>query len=254
MNPRNPRLDQLLVSRGFVSSRELAQSLILRGDVLIADVPFDKPGTRVPPDADIRIRGELSRYVSRGGDKLEGALKAHGIDPQGKVALDIGSSTGGFTDCLLQCGARVVYAVDVGTNQLAEKLRHDPRVKLFEQFHVKDLTREMFEEPPVLATVDVSFIGLRKIIPFIADVMGASWEMLLLVKPQFELEREQIGKGGVVRSSELQLEAVTLVADYVRHLGFHVNGHSASVLKGGKKGNQEYFLYVSTSAASSEAE
>lgn len=237
------RLDQLLVSRRLAPSREKAQAMIMAGLVLLNDAPAEKPGLRVSEDADLRLRGEVSRYVGRGGDKLEPALSHFKVDPEGKIAIDLGASTGGFTDCLLQHGAKLVYAVDVGTNQLAHRLRIDPRVRVMEQTHAKELKSEQFDPQPVLATVDVSFIGLRKVLPYLFPLLAKRCEALALVKPQFELEPSFIEKGGVVTREEDQLKAVQLVEQSVKGAGFTVCGIEPAKLRGGKKGNQEYFVY-----------
>lgn len=236
------RLDKIILSRGMVPSREIAQSLILRGDVLVNDMPVTKAGAQVKEDAEIRIRGEIPKYVSRGGDKLEGALKDFSLDVTGVIALDLGASTGGFTDCLLQHGAAKVYAVDVGTAQLAEKLRQDSRVVPLEQTHAKDLPG--FDPRPTFAVVDVSFIGLRKVLPFIFQALSTPWQILALVKPQFELGPEFVEEGGVVSEEALQLRAVALVEEFIAASGYLSKGYSSSKLKGAKSGNQEYFLLI----------
>jgi len=226
----------------LVSSRELAQSLIIRGDVLVDDFPITKPGQSVSEDAQIRIRGELPKYVGRGGDKLEGALDYFKPKVEGLVALDLGASTGGFTDCLLQHGASKVYAVDVGTAQLAEKLRQDCRVIVMEKFHAKDLSPELFNPRPQLAVIDVSFIGLKKVLPFAVSVLESPWSILALVKPQFELEPEAVSKGGIVEDEASQLRAVESVIEFGNRQNWRSKGYSKSQLKGAKSGNQEYFV------------
>jgi len=239
------RLDKILLERGMLLSRELAQSLIIRGDVLVNNTPVTKPGQATSEDAEIRIRGELPKYVSRGGDKLEGALIDLSIELNGEVVLDVGASTGGFTDCVLQHGASFVYAVDVGKAQLAEKLRQDPRVKSIEELHAKDLKSELFSQPINLAVIDVSFIGLRKVLPYVVRVLTPPFRILALVKPQFELGPEFVEAGGVVSDESLQLEAVAVVADFVKTLDCKVIAQTPSKLKGAKKGNQEYFVLIS---------
>jgi 23S rRNA (cytidine1920-2'-O)/16S rRNA (cytidine1409-2'-O)-methyltransferase len=236
------RLDKIILSRRLVPSREIAQSLILRGDVLVNDTPVTKAGAQIREDAQIRIRGELPKYVSRGGDKLEGALSDFALDVSGLIALDLGASTGGFTDCLLQHGAIKVYAVDVGTAQLAEKLRQDPRVVSLEQTHAKELPS--FDPAPSLAAIDVSFIGLRKVLPFVFPILTPPWKILALVKPQFELGPECVQEGGVVPEESMQLRAVFLVEEFIAQNGFVSKGYSSSRLKGGRSGNQEYFLLI----------
>lgn len=238
------RLDILLVSRGLVSTRKKAQALIMAGQVLVNDTPFEKAGAIVATDAPIRIRGDLQKYVGRGGDKLAGALAHFAIDVRDIVAIDVGSSTGGFTDCLLQNGAKQVYAVDVGQNQLATKLRRDPRVVVMEETHVKDISAELFSPQPTLATIDVSFIGLRKVLPFVLAVLPSRGQLICLVKPQFELGPEYVQKGGVVPGEQEQLLAVKLVEDFLREQGWKVVGTCPSALRGEKSGNQEYFIYT----------
>lgn len=248
-NKHKERLDKVIVAKGLVLSRELAQSLILRGDVLVDDVPITKAGQLVRTDSEIRLRTELSRFVSRGGEKLEGALEDFNIDVSELVILDLGASTGGFTDCLLQRGAKKIYAVDVGRAQLAEKLRQDPRVAVFEEFHAKLLNRELFDPLPSFATVDVSFIGLRKVLPYVFEVLSSQslpWKIVALVKPQFELGPEYVKKGGVVPSEEDRLLAVQQVREFVEGAGYKVAGTVPSRIKGSKSGNQEYFVYLTS--------
>ncbi|HQH28728.1 MAG TPA: TlyA family RNA methyltransferase [Oligoflexia bacterium] len=236
------RLDHLLLEHGFAPSREKAQALILSGLVLVNDRPAEKAGLQVAVDAAIRLRGEVPRFVSRGGDKIDPALDYFKVAVNAVVALDIGASTGGFTDCLLQRGAARVYAVDVGFNQLHYKLRQDSRVVVMEKTHAVNLRAEQFPAPPSLAVIDVSFIGLRKVLAPVLHVMRQPAVIVALVKPQFELGPEHVSKGGVVKSKELQLEAVRLVEAYGAELGLTSNGCFASPVKGAKSGNQEYFV------------
>ncbi|MBW2391631.1 MAG: TlyA family RNA methyltransferase [Deltaproteobacteria bacterium] len=195
---KGKRLDDRLVEEGLAETRSRARSLIMTGSVLVDDVPVDKAGATVKPDARIRIKGELRRFVSRGGDKLAGALDDLGVDPSGLYCLDIGASTGGFSDCLLQRGARGVVALDVGHSQLHDKIRRDSRVHVLEKTNARDLAPEHLPEPVDLVVVDVSFISIKLLLPPIAAVAPDA-ELLLMVKPQFEVGREQVGKGGVVR-------------------------------------------------------
>ena len=239
------RLDQLLVARALAPSREKAQALILSGEVLVNDVPVTKSGAAVDDSANIRVRGEVSKFVGRGGDKLEPALRHFNIQIKDRVVVDVGSSTGGFTDCVLQLGAQKVYAIDVGTNQLDYKLRIDPRVVSMEQTHVKDLRREMFDPLPSLAVVDLSFISVAKVLKYIVDVLGPNSELIILVKPQFELEPEYVEKGGIVRNQDHQLEAVDRVIKTGDQHQLSHQGTIPSELKGGKSGNQEYFVRFS---------
>ncbi|HJQ83618.1 MAG TPA: TlyA family RNA methyltransferase [Candidatus Binatia bacterium] len=241
------RIDRLLVERGLVASRERARRLVMAGAVLVADRPVTKPGTEVPDDAPVRLRGEDSPYVGRGGEKLAGALDAFGLDVRERVALDVGASTGGFTDCLLQRGARRVIAVDVGYGQLAWKLRADPRVVVLERTNARTLSPDRLPEPPDLAVVDVSFISLRTVLPAVASVLAAGAAIVALVKPQFEVGRGRVGKGGVVRDDALRAEAVALVRAEAERLGLGVRGEAESVLPG-PKGNREVFLWLARPA------
>jgi 23S rRNA (cytidine1920-2'-O)/16S rRNA (cytidine1409-2'-O)-methyltransferase len=237
------RLDRLLVDLGLAPSRERAQRLILAGDVLIGDRPATKPGALVAPDAALRLRKAPSTYVSRGGEKLAGALDAFGLDVAGQVALDVGASTGGFTDCLLRRGARRVFALDVGYGQLAWTLRQDARVTVLERTNARRLEAGMLAEPPDLATVDVSFISLALVLPAVAAVLRPAASVVALVKPQFEAGREQVGKGGVVREPAVRAAAVVRVREAARALGLTVRGEAESVLPG-PKGNREVFLWL----------
>ncbi|MCB1232861.1 MAG: TlyA family RNA methyltransferase [Verrucomicrobiae bacterium] len=212
---KKTRLDQALVARGLCDSREMAKRLILAGQVVVEGINQPKPGQNVTDDHVIRVK-ELPKYVGRGGLKLEGALDAFRIDPTGKTGLDIGASTGGFTDCLLQRGAAKMYAFDVGTNQLAWKIRSDERVVSREGFNARYLTLEDVDSEPVdLIVIDVSFISLTKILPAAFSVLKPGGDLVCLIKPQFELRKEQIGKGGIVREPELRDEAVAKIRDFV---------------------------------------
>ncbi|MCL4134617.1 UNVERIFIED_CONTAM: hypothetical protein GTU68_058645 [Idotea baltica] len=247
------RLDTLVFERGLAQSRHQAQGLILSGRVLVNDTPVDKPGARIPDTAEVRIKGDEKLYVGRGGQKLAGALTHFSISVEGLVALDVGSSTGGFSDCMLQAGAKKVYAVDVGYNQLAHELRIDPRVTVMERTNAKDLMRDQFSEQPNFVTADLSFIGLEKVLPSVFPVCADSCEFLLLVKPQFELGPEDIAKGGVVRHEAKGVESVERVVEFLKSNGHEVVGWHASVLRGYKKGNQEYFVYSKKPAAKKTA-
>ena len=241
------RIDRLLVERGLVASRERARRLVMAGAVLVGDRPVTKPGAEVADDAAVRLRGEDSPYVSRGGEKLAGALDAFALDVRDTIALDVGASTGGFTDCLLQRGARRVFAVDVGYGQLAWKLRQDPRVVVRERTNARAIVPTMFSETPDLAVVDVSFISLRTVLPAVAGVMRAGGTIVALVKPQFEVGRGRVGKGGVVRDPALRAEAVTQIRATCGDLGLEVRGEAESVLPG-PKGNREIFLWLARPA------
>jgi len=235
------RLDLLLVERGLVESREKGQALILAGAVFVNGQKVDKPGHAVASDSKIEL-AEQPRYVGRGGLKLEAALDHFGILAAGKLCLDIGSSTGGFTDCLLQRGAARVYAIDVGTSQLDWKLRNDPRVVVHEQVNARYLSGQEVPEPIDLAVCDVSFISITMILPVLPNLLAKSAEMVILVKPQFELERHQVGKGGIIRDPALHQQACRRVDDAVRQLGFQTGIIPSPVL--GAEGNQEFLLYA----------
>ncbi len=240
---RRVRLDQLLVERGLVESRAKAQALIRAGKVRVAGRVIDKPGTQVPPEAELEIE-RPPRYVSRGGEKLEAALKAFKVDPKGKVCLDIGSSTGGFTDCLLQHGAARVHAVDVGKGLLHWKLRNDPRVVVHEGVNARYLRFEEIGEPVDLVTVDVSFISLRLVLPPVKPIVRPEGDVIALVKPQFEAGREKVGKGGVVRDPAVHREVLEGIVGFVeRKLGWSVAGAIRSPLLG-PAGNVEFFLHI----------
>jgi len=241
------RLDRLLVDLGLAPSRERAQRLILAGEVLVGDRPATKPGTMVAADAPLRIRRPPSDYVSRGGEKLAGALDAFGLEVAGQVALDVGASTGGFTDCLLRRGARRVFALDVGYGQLAWTLRQDARVTVLERINARRLEASMLAEAPDLATVDVSFISLALVLPAVAAVLQPAGSVVALVKPQFEAGRGQVGKGGVVRDPTVRAAAVARIRDEAQTLGLTVRGESDSVLAG-PKGNREVFLWLARPA------
>jgi 23S rRNA (cytidine1920-2'-O)/16S rRNA (cytidine1409-2'-O)-methyltransferase len=237
------RLDRLLMERGLVDSREKGQALILAGQVLVDDQKVEKCGARVNPDASLRLLGQRSKYVSRGGLKLEAALDHFRVEVEGKLCLDIGASTGGFTDCLLQRGAARVFAVDVGTNQLDWKLRRDPRVIVREKTNARHLTPEKLGAAVDLVTVDVSFISATMILPVIPGLLKPRAEVLVLVKPQFEVGRGQVGKGGIVRDARLRQEAVTKVLRQLLELGFTQVGEVESTLPGAS-GNREFFLHA----------
>ena len=235
------RLDLLGVERGLVESREKARALILAGQVLVNGQKADKAGANVDIEANIEMLAQ-PRYVGRGGLKLEAALDHFGIVVAGKVCLDVGSSTGGFTDCLLQRGAARVYAIDVGTGQLDWKLRNDPRVIVHEQVNARYVSRDQVPEPIDLAVCDVSFISITMILPALAALLASHAEMVILVKPQFELERQQVGKGGIIRDPALHLEACNRVEQAIQVLGFHAQIIPSPVL--GAEGNQEFLLHA----------
>lgn len=229
------------MEKGFVPTRTKAQALILAGRVTVNGKPGRKAGTAVSTQANVEVSSG-PRYVSRGGDKLHGAILDLNITVAGKVCLDVGASTGGFTDCLLQEGARRVYAADVGKGQLDFSLRQDPRVVVIEQTHILSLDASFLEERPNLATIDVSFISLKRVLSRVAGLLMPASTVLALVKPQFEVGRKHLRKG-VVRSIEMQQKAVADVKEYAAEAGLQVVGEAPSRLKG-PKGNQEYFLHM----------
>jgi 23S rRNA (cytidine1920-2'-O)/16S rRNA (cytidine1409-2'-O)-methyltransferase len=238
------RIDQLLVSRGLAPSRARAQAFVLAGEVFVAGVRVDKPGSLVDAAAAVEVRSRDHPYVSRGGVKLAGALDEFAIDVRGLRCLDLGASTGGFTDCLLQRGAARVVAVDVGYGQLAHKLRVDPRVSVLERTNARTLTAEAIDGPVDLTVVDASFIGIASLLPAIARCTRPGGELVALVKPQFEVGREQASRGkGVVRDEALRRDAIDRAADSVRAAGFAVVGRADSVLPG-PKGNREAFVHA----------
>jgi 23S rRNA (cytidine1920-2'-O)/16S rRNA (cytidine1409-2'-O)-methyltransferase len=235
------RLDRLLVERGLVESREKAQALIMAGEVLLNGQKASKPGQPVDSEALLEV---LARppYVSRGGLKLAGALKHFAIDVTGKVCADIGSSTGGFTDALLQAGAARVHAVDVGAGQLAWSLRTDPRVRLHEGVNARELRADEIGEPVDLLTCDVSFISVTLILPAVTPLLQARGQMVILIKPQFEVGKGQVGKGGIVRDPQLHRAACDRVTGAVREFGFETGIMDSPIL--GAEGNKEFLLYA----------
>ncbi len=247
MAPDRLRLDERLVRDGLVESRTRAQALIRTGRVLVDDAPVEKPGTAVRDAARVRVRGEDARFVSRGGEKLAGALADLGLDPAGRSCLDLGASTGGFSDCLLQAGAARVVAVDVGYGQLHPRLRDDPRVVVLERTNARHLAADALPFAVDLVTVDVSFISATKLLGPVRAVAPDA-DLLVLVKPQFEVGREQVGKGGVVRDDALRRGAVAAVREAAEALGLGFRGEAESRLAG-PKGNREIFLWMSPTPA-----
>jgi len=240
---KKERIDRLLVRKGFVQSRERAQSLIMEGKVRAGGGVVDKPGTMVEEEASVEILGEDLPYVSRGGVKLEGALRAFGVDPFGMKVLDIGASTGGFTDCVLQKGAQRVYAVDVGYGQLAWKLRTDPRVVNLEKTNVRYLRREAIEGEVDLILIDTSFISIEKFLPHLLDFLKEGGAIVSLIKPQFEVGKGEVGKGGVVRDPSLHEKVVERISRFCEGLGLKIRGVVESSLLG-PKGNKEFFIHL----------
>jgi 23S rRNA (cytidine1920-2'-O)/16S rRNA (cytidine1409-2'-O)-methyltransferase len=241
------RLDKLLVDRGLVASRERARSMIMRGDVLVRGQPETKPGTLVDPAAEITVRAEDHPYVSRGALKLVKGLDTFGIDPTNKITLDIGASTGGFTDVLLRRGAARVYAIDVGYGQLAWAIRNDPRVVVIERENVRTLALERVPEPCDLAVIDVSFISLTLVLPRVIELLRPppGKPIVALVKPQFEVGREQVGKGGVVRDEAVRRGAVDKVRAWAAEHGLEAGDDVESPITG-PAGNVEYLLLLKT--------
>lgn len=243
-NPKPVRIDALLAERGLADSREKAQAMILAGQVLADEQKIEKPGRKVSPDAEIRLLGQPAKFVSRAGFKLEGALDAYAIDVNGRVCLDVGSSTGGFTDCLLQRGAEKVYAVDAGTNQLHWRIRQDPRVQVREKVNARYLSDDDVSERCDFVCCDVSFISVTLILPALAPFLAAQAQIVTLVKPQFEAGRGQVGKGGIVRDQAVQQAAVERVRQAVADLGFERIEEMESPIRGAE-GNREFLLWGS---------
>jgi len=237
------RLDKLLVDKGIIPTREKARALIIAGKVAVEGRLIDKPGTKIDIEAQIQLKGETLPYVSRGGEKLEGALRVYDIDPKGLVVMDVGASTGGFTDCVLQKGARKVYAVDVGYGQLAWKLQKDPRVVNLERRNIRYLEREEVEDEIDLILIDTSFISVEKFIPHLLGFLKKGGSILSLIKPQFEVGKGEVGKGGVVRDAALHQKVIDRISTFCRGLGLKVLGVTESPLLG-PKGNKEFFIYL----------
>jgi 23S rRNA (cytidine1920-2'-O)/16S rRNA (cytidine1409-2'-O)-methyltransferase len=235
------RLDVMLAERGLAESREKAQALVLAGDVTVDGVPARKPGQQVSAEVELKVRNRPA-HVSRGGLKLEAAIDSFGIDVAGRVCLDVGASTGGFTDCLLQHGATRVHAVDVGSGQIDWKLRNDARVVLRERLNARYLRFEDIGELVDLAVCDVSFISATLILPAIGPLLQPAGEMVVLVKPQFEVGREQVGKGGIVRDPQLHGAACARIEAAVRQMNFETSVMESPIL--GAEGNKEFLLYA----------
>ena len=238
------RLDVLMVERRLADSREKAKAIIMAGQVFVNGEREDKAGTTFEETkAQIEIKGKTLKYVSRGGLKLEKAMDVFGVDVKDKVCMDIGSSTGGFTDCMLQNGARKVYAVDVGHGQLDWKLRNDPRVVCMERTNIRYVQPEDIGEPVAFASVDVSFISLTKVLPVARTLLTENGQMVCLIKPQFEAGREKVGKKGVVRDKAVHVEVIRMIMDHVTQQHFAIRGLSFSPIKG-PEGNIEYLIYI----------
>ena len=227
----------------MVQSRERARALVMEGRVTVDGQTLEKPGTPVKVVAQLQIQGEDPPYVGRGGLKLEAALKAFKVDPEGKVVIDVGASTGGFTDCVLQKGAKKVYTIDVGYGQLAWKLQKNPRVINLERQNIRYLKREEVSEEADLILVDTSFISIEKFLPHLVEFLKEGGDLLCLIKPQFEVGKGEVGKGGVVKDSKLHQKVVDRISQFSRGLGLNVGGVIESPLLG-PKGNKEFFIHL----------
>lgn len=237
------RLDVLLVKRNLAESREKAKAVIMSGNVFVDGQREDKAGSTFAPEVTIEVRGHALPYVSRGGLKLEKALTNFDVDVKDKVCTDVGSSTGGFTDCMLQNGARKVFAIDVGRGQLDWKLRNDPRVVCMEKTNIRYVTPDDIGEPVDFSSIDVSFISLTKVLTPIRDYLRDNGEIVALIKPQFEAGREKVGKKGVVREKSTHLEVIRKVMDYAMSIGFDLCALDFSPIKG-PEGNIEYLIHL----------
>lgn len=237
------RLDVMLVNRNLAETREKAKAIIMSGNVFVDGQREDKAGSTFPEGVAIEVKGNPLKYVSRGGLKLEKAMERYGLSLEGEICMDIGSSTGGFTDCMLQNGAVKVYAVDVGTNQLAWKLRQDSRVISMEKTNIRYLTPEEIEDPITFASIDVSFISLTKVLLPIRELLAPEGEIVALIKPQFEAGRDKVGKKGVVRDQKVHKEVIQTVTEYATSIGFSCLDLDFSPIKG-PEGNIEYLLYL----------
>ena len=237
------RLDVMMVNRGLAESREKAKAIIMSGIVYVDNIKEDKAGSTFDEKAQIEVRGNTLKYVSRGGLKLEKAMDCFGVSLAGKVAMDVGSSTGGFTDCMLQNGAVKVYSVDVGHGQLAWKLRNDERVVCMEKTNIRYVTPDDIEDRIAFASIDVSFISLTKVLPPVKELLTDDGEIVCLIKPQFEAGREKVGKKGVVRDQKVHVEVVEMIVDFARQIGFKTLDLSYSPIKG-PEGNIEYLVYI----------
>ncbi|QEK12159.1 TlyA family RNA methyltransferase [Crassaminicella thermophila] len=237
------RLDIVLVERGFFDSREKAKKSIMSGVIFVNNQRVDKAGTNIHVDAEIEIKGKVLPYVSRGGLKLEKAIETFNIDLRNKTALDIGASTGGFTDCMLINGAKKVFAIDVGYGQLAWKLRKDERVVPMERTNIRYVTKENINEEIDFASIDVSFISLKLVLPVVKNLVKENGEIVCLIKPQFEAGREKVGKKGVIRDINVHKEVIINILSFIADIGLSIKGLSFSPIKG-PEGNIEYLAYL----------
>lgn len=240
---KKKRLDVLLFEKGMVPSRERAKAIIMSGIVYVNNQKADKAGMSIPEDAEIEIRGKTNSFVSRGGLKIEKALTYFQIDPKDLCAMDIGASTGGFTDCLLTRGARKVYSIDVGYGQLAWKLRQDPRVVCMERTNIRKVTPDMLDDVPEFAVIDVSFISLKLVLPVVAQLLNEHGRIACLIKPQFEAGKGKVGKKGVVCEPEIHLDVLNAFIENAHEAGFHVYNLTFSPIKG-PEGNIEFLGYI----------
>lgn len=245
------RLDVLLVKRGLAESREKAKAVIMAGDVFVDGQREDKAGSMFDDKKEITVKENTLKYVSRGGYKLEKGIEEHGVSLAGKICMDVGSSTGGFTDCMLKNGAVKVYAVDVGTNQLAWKLRQDERVVSMEKTNIRYLTRDQIADDIAFASIDVAFISLTKVLEPVRELLAPGGEVICLIKPQFEAGREKVGKKGVVRDEAVHREVIDTVISYARSIGFTVLWLDYSPIKG-PEGNIEYLMEIKKGEAATE--
>lgn len=237
------RLDVLLVNRGLALSREKAKAVIMSGKVFVNGQREDKAGTTFDDKAEIIIKGNIQKYVSRGGLKLEKAIEQYKIELAGRICMDVGSSTGGFTDCMLQNKAKLVYAIDVGTNQLAWKLRQDERVISMEKTNIRYLLPEQIQDRIEFASIDVAFISLTKVLVPVRELLAEQAEIVCLIKPQFEAGRDKVGKKGVVREKSIHIEVIVSIAEFAIKNGFELLGLDYSPIRG-PEGNIEYLLYI----------
>ncbi len=245
---RQPRtkknaLDRILVEKGFAKNLNEARPLIMAGKVIVNDHMIDKPGTPVSPQSVIRIKGISSKFVSRGGDKIEAPINTFGLVINGKTVIDVGASTGGFTDCVLQKGASLVYAVDVGYGQLAWKLQQDNRVISLERKNIRELDPSELNPSPDLAVIDASFISLKKILPGVTSIINKEGEVLALIKPQFEAKKEDVETGGIVKDKKLYQAIIKDIIEEAHKLSLLVKGIIESPIQG-QKGNREFFIYL----------
>lgn len=241
---RKIRIDKILLEKGFAKSREEAQDLIIEEKVFVEGNKVNKCSTLVSENSKIELKRNGSSYVSRGGIKLEHVIKNFNISIEGKIAIDIGASTGGFTDCLLRYGADKVYAVDVGYGQLDWKLRNNPKVVVIERTNIRYVDLNLFLPKPDIASIDVSFISLKLVLPVAYNILNPKGEIIALVKPQFEVGKGEVGKGGVVREKEKHNKVLLELSNFSSQLGLKVIGSIESPIQGAKKGNKEFFLYM----------